>query len=127
MKPLFLALLLVAAGCETTQYIPAAVDAKVDSTLRAAGIGPLQAGKIKIAGNVIINTGPGAVQVADNRKAGQKQGSAATGPASQASTTAKNTAKNTGQPWLAFAVIALVGLATGAWLRGKLPRIPFLG
>lgn len=123
MKALLLALLLVASSCETERYVPAAVDAKVDSTLRAAGIGPLQAGKIKIAGNVIINTGPGAVQVADNRKAGQKQGSAATGPASQASTTAKNT----GQPWLSFAVIALVGLATGAWLRGKLPRISFLG
>jgi hypothetical protein len=123
MKPLLLALLLVASSCETTQYIPAAVDAKVDSTLRAAGIGPLQAGKIKIAGNVIINTGPGAVQVADNRQAGQKQGSAATGPASQATTTAKNT----GQPWLAFAVIALGSLATGAWLRGKLPRLPLLG
>jgi hypothetical protein len=123
VKAILLALLLVASSCETTQYIPAAVDAKVDSALRAAGIGPLQAGKIKIAGNVIINTGPGAVQVADNRQAGQKQGSAATGPASQAATTAKPA----GQPWLAFAVIALVGVVAGAWLRGKLPRLPFLG
>lgn len=116
------ALLLAAASCETTQHIPAAVDAKVDSTLRAAGIGPLQAGKIKIAGNVIFNTGPGAVQVADNRKAGQKQGSAATGPASRAATTAKNT----GQPWLAFAVVAGVGLAAGAWLRGRFTVLRFL-
>jgi hypothetical protein len=123
MKPLLLALLLVASSCETTQYIPAAVDAKVDSTLRAAGIGPLQAGKIKIAGNVIINTGPGAVQVADNRKAGQKQGSAATGPASQAAATSKNA----GPPWGVFAGILVVGLAAGAWLRGKLPRLPLLG
>ena len=121
MKLFLLALLLMASSCETTQHIPAAVDAKVDSTLRAAGIGPLQAGKIKIAGNVIINTGPGAVQVADNRKAGQRQGSAATGPASQAATTAKNS----GQPWLAFAVVAVGGMAAGAWLRGKLPRLPF--
>ena len=111
------------SSCETTQYIPAAVDAKVDSTLRAAGIGPLQAGKIKIVGNVIINTGPGAVQVADNRKAGQKQGSAATGPASQAATTSKNA----GTPWYVFAGILAVGLAAGARMRAKLPRIPFLG
>jgi hypothetical protein len=123
MKPFLLALLLLASSCETTQYIPAAVDARVDSTLRAAGIGPLQAGKIKIAGNVILNTGPGAVQVADNRQAGQKQGSAATGPASQAATTAKNA----GTPWLLLAGCALVGLAAGAWLRGKLPRIGILG
>ena len=112
MKRLLLALLLVASSCETTQHIPAAVDARVDSTLRAAGIGPLQAGKIKIAGNVIINTGPGEVQVADNRKAGQKQGSAATGPASQAETTAKNA----GTPWVVFVGLVVAGLATGIWL-----------
>ena len=119
MKPLFLALLLVVSSCETERYVPAAVDAKVDSALRAAGIGPLQAGKIKIAGNVIINTGPGAVQVADNRKAGQKQGSAATGPASQAATTSKNA----GTPWYIFAGLLVVGLATGAWLRYRLSLI----
>lgn len=111
------------SSCETERYIPAAVDAQVDSTLRAAGIGPLQAGKIKIAGNVIINTGPGAVQVADNRKAGQRQGSAATGPASQAATTASNA----GPPWGMLGLVLAGGLAAGAWLRGKLPRIPFLG
>jgi hypothetical protein len=123
VKAILLALLLVASSCETERYIPAAVDAKVDSTLRAAGIGPLQAGKIKIAGNVIINTGPGAVQVADNRQAGQKQGSAATGPASQAATTSKNVST----PWGVLAGVLAVGLAAGAWLRGKLPRLPFLG
>jgi len=124
VKAILLALLLlVASSCETERYVPAAVDAKVDSALRAAGISPLQAGKIKIAGNVIINTGPGAVQVADNRQAGQKQGSAATGPASQAATTAKNA----GTPWYVFAVILGVGIAAGVWLRGKLPRLPFLG
>lgn len=122
MKHLFLALLLVATSCETERYVPAAADAKVDSTLRAAGIGPLQAGKIKIAGNVIINTGPGAVQVADNRKAGQRQGSAATGPDSQAATTSKNA----GTPWYVFAGVLVVGLAGGAWLRGRFSILSFL-
>jgi len=117
MKHLFLALLLVATGCETEHYIPAALDAKVDSALHAAGIGPLRAGKIKIAGNVIINTGPGAVQVADNRKSGQRQGSAATGPGSQAATTSKNA----GPPWYVFVVIALAGAVGWELLRRKLP------
>jgi len=112
-------LLVVASlgSCETERYVPAAADAKVDSTLRAAGIGPLQAGKIKIAGNVIINTGPGAVQVADNRKSGQRQGSAATGPGSQAATTSKNA----GTPWYVFVSVALAGAVGWELLRRKLP------
>jgi hypothetical protein len=116
MRYILLAGYLLLAGCETERYIPAATDPKVDSTLRAAGIGPLQAGKIKIAGNVIINTGPGSVSANDNHKAGQRQGSAATGPASQAATTSKNA----GTPWYVFVGVLVVGLAGGAWLCGKL-------
>ena len=121
MKRLLLALALLTA-CESERYIPAAVDAKVDSTLRAAGIGPLQAGKIKIAGNVIINTGAGAVQVADNRKAGQRQGAAATAPASQASTTSKNA----GTPWYLFAAFAAGGIVLWEVLRRKTTLLNFL-
>ena len=116
MKRLFLALVLLMA-CESERYIPAAVDAKVDSTLRAAGIAPLQAGKIKIAGNVIINTGAGTVNSADNRKAGQRQGAAATAPASQASTTSKNA----GTPWYLFLACVLGGCVLGELLRRKFP------
>jgi hypothetical protein len=118
MRRLVVICCLLLASCESERYVPAAIDAKVDSTLRAAGIGPLQAGKIKIAGNVIINTGPGNVNANDNRKAGQRQGSAATAPNSQASTTAKNA----GTPWYVFAGVLVVGLAAGAWLRGRLKR-----
>jgi hypothetical protein len=118
MKRFLLALVLLTA-CESERYIPAAVDAKVDSTLRAAGIGPLQAGKIKIAGNVIINTGAGSVTSADNRKAGQRQGAAATAPASQASTTSKNA----GTPWYLFAAVAAGAVVL--WEVGR-RKIPFL-
>jgi hypothetical protein len=122
MKPFLLALLLVASSCETTQYIPAAVDAKVDSTLRAAGIGPLQAGKIKIAGNVIINTGPGAVQIADNRKAGQRQGSAATGPGSQAI----GAPHNADYSWCIYALVSISCLLFGGWFRARIGKIAWL-
>jgi hypothetical protein len=117
MRRLVVVCCLLLASCESERYVPAAIDAKVDSTLRAAGIGPLQAGKVKIAGNVIINTGPGTINSADNRKAGQHQGSAATSPGSQAATTSKNV----DTPWYVFACVLAVGLAGGAWLRGKLP------
>jgi len=117
-------LLVVASlgSCETERYVPAAADAKVDSTLRAAGIGPLQAGKIKIAGNVIINTGPGTVSANDNRKSGQRQGSAATGAGSQATTTSKNA----GTPWYVFAGVLVAGLAGGIWLRGRFSILSFV-
>jgi hypothetical protein len=112
--------LLGAQSCATTR-VPAAADTRVDSALTAAGIPPLGYRRVKIKGNVILNTGAGSVTTSDNRKAGQRQGSAATAPDAHATTTSKNG----GPPWYVYAGLAALGFTGGFYARGKL-RLPFL-
>ena len=116
MKTLLVVAFLCLSSCAVTQRVPAAADPRLDSLLTAAGISPLRAGKIKIAGNVYIQTGQGNA-ITDNTNAGRK-GSAATAPGAVASTP-----RPAGPPVWVYGLLVGLGLAAGFWLRGKV-RIP---
>lgn len=116
---ILLLLLLWCGSCATISRLPAAPDSQFDSALTAAGIPPLRAGKVKFNGDVYVQIGQGH-SIADHRKAGQRQGSAATAPGAVASTTSENAAT----PLWVFGLIAGLGLAAGFWLRGRLGRGP---
>lgn len=110
---------LAAASCSTTR-IPVAVDARVDSALTAAGVQPLGYRRVKINGNVYLQSGQGNT-IADNRNAGRK-GSAATAPHAAAATTAPRA----GVPWQVLAGGAVLLLGLGFFLRGRLKLpLPF--
>lgn len=82
MKALLFAAALLLASCATERYAPA-VDAKVDSTLVAAGIPPLSVHKLKLTGPVTIQVGQGntASQVGTD-KTGQRSQAVSTGAGS---------------------------------------------
>ena len=124
MKPTPLFLVLLAGwlvGCAVERVVTtqeAGLPAAADSALAAR----YPARKIKIVGNVIIQAGQGnTASQADNRKAGQRQGSAATAPNAVATTTSKNA----GTPWWVFAGVLVAGAAGWEWLRGQLSFLPF--
>ena len=112
-------LLLAATSCSTTR-IPVAADARVDSTLRAAGVPALGYRRVKINGNVYLQSGQGNT-LADNTNAGRK-GAAATAP----NAVATSAPRQGGLPWQVVAGGALVLLGLGFFLRGRLKLpLPF--
>lgn len=113
-------LLVALAGCARAPWhVPMAARADVpDSALVLAGLPP--GSKFKIGGNLILQTGGhNTASPADNRKAGQRQGSAATAPGATATTTATNAAA----PLWVWGLVAALGAAAGCWLRGRLPGL----
>lgn len=106
MRYLLFAATLLLPACATTSHRPPAATAQAqdDTLLTAYQLGP-QVRKLVVRGNVIVQQGNGNL-VADNRKAGQRQGTAATAPAAQA------TAANRYAGSLAWWVFALVGAAS---------------
>lgn len=115
-QPLCIALLLLGSCARSTWHAPLVLrDTTQADTLRLPASTII--GKLK-AGTVILQNGTGnQASQADNRKAGQRQGSAATAPHA----TSTNSTEEAGTPWYVFAGIAAAGVAVGAWLRGKLP------
>jgi hypothetical protein len=101
---LALALASLLSCCATTSDLPAPTAGPIDSSLRAAG---LNAGKIKITGPVTFQVGGKnntATSVAtNNTKAGQRQGTAATGAGAKA----QATNKNAGTPWWLWALFGV--------------------
>lgn len=96
-------LLLLLAGCASEQPL----FTRADSVFVAAGL-PVPR-KIK-AGTVILQAGPNAsATVANNQKAGQRGGAAATAP----NATATATTKKAGVPWWVFLLVA--GVGAGVW------------
>jgi hypothetical protein len=116
MKNYLLAALLLLTSCATPR---AYVLTRTDSLLTAARRPSV--GKFVVRGPVTIQVaGAGATQTAsaaDNRKAGSKQGSAATPPAAQASNASKRTGD--GVPWWCWLLVA--GAAGWEWLSCQVP------
>ena len=112
---LYLALLVLATSCATERYAPA-VDAKVDSALVAAGIPPLSLRKIKLTGPVTIQFG-GAGNTAT--AIGKAKSPVASAPHAEASAPVTKS----GPAWWVYVGIAVLALAGGFVVRGKL-KIP---
>lgn len=131
MKRLFALALLLATSCATERDIPAATAHKADSVLVAAGLPPLSIRKLVVRGPLIVQSGQGnTASVADNRKAGQRGGSAATAPGAVAT----STTRRGGVPWWVFGLVA-VGAVVGweyvshqlkplSWLPWRRPSAP---
>ena len=103
------------SNCATQERIPAALDAKVDSALTAAGVPPLR--KVKFTGPVtfqIGGTGNNATAIAKARAP------VASAPHASAEAT------KSGPPWWVYLGIAGLALAGGFVLRGRF-KLPFVG
>jgi hypothetical protein len=75
------------------------------------------------AGTVIIQQGTGNVaSPADNRKAGQKGGAAATAP----SATASATTTKAPLPWWVFVMLSVLSIAGWEWLTAQLKVVAWL-
>lgn len=109
-----LASLLLATSCATEQRIPAALDARVDSALTAAGIPPLR--KAKFTGPVTFQIGGTGNTATAIAKAQAPVASAPHAAAAEAKTSA-------GPPWWVYLGLATLALAGGFVLRGRL-KIP---
>jgi len=114
LKKLFSLLLLaqLLGSCATEERIPAALDARVDSALTAAGVPPLR--KLKFTGPVtfqIGGTGNNATVI------GKARAPVASAPHAAASAT------QAGPPWWVYLGIGALALAGGFVLRGRL-KIP---
>jgi hypothetical protein len=96
------------SSCATEQRIPAAVDARVDSALTAAGVPPLR--KVKFTGPVTFQIG-GTGNVATTLT--KAKAPVASAPHATASAT------KTGPPWWVYAGIGALALAGGFMLRGR--------
>lgn len=116
MKHLY-TLLVVASllsSCATEQRIPAALDAKVDSALTAAGVPPLR--KVKFTGPVTFQVG-GTGNVATTTDASRAKAPVAAAPHA----TASEAKTSTGPPWQVYVGSALLLVVAGFVLRSKLP------
>jgi hypothetical protein len=98
------------SSCATEQRIPAALDARVDSALTAAGVPPLR--KVKFTGPVTFQVG-GTGNVATTTDASRAKAPVAAAPHATAAET------KTSVPWQVYAGGALL-LALFV-LRSKLP------
>jgi len=99
---------------------PASMQARVDSAALANG---LVAKKITFRGPVTFtsqtgtgNTATMSATTTDNRKAGQRQGSAATAPNAVATTTTKKG----GIPWWVFVLVGVAAIVAWEWLKSYL-------
>lgn len=114
---LLVALLLSNCATTRTEYTPASAG---DSLLAQAGL----PAKVKARTVIIQLAAPGSTQtvaMADNRKAGQRQGSAATAPGAVASTTTKQA----GTPWWLFAIVGALSIVIWEWLTRRLAWLPW--
>jgi hypothetical protein len=103
------------SSCATEQRIPAAVDARVDSALTAAGVPPLR--KVKFTGPVTFQIG-GSGNVATS--IAKARGQVASAPHATASAT------HTGPPWWVYVGLGALALLTGFVVRGRLKiSLPF--
>ena len=109
---------LLLASCASTLRLPEPT--RADTVITTAGLPSV--GKLVVRGNLTIQQGNGNT-VADNRKAGQKQGSAATAPAAHSD----NTSKKTGGPaWYIYLGVALIGALGWEYLSHKLTPLSWL-
>ena len=116
MKTLYV--LLVAgllSSCATEQRIPAALDARLDSALTAAGVPPLR--KVKFTGPVTFQVG-GTGNVATTLT--KARAPVASAPHASAEAT------KSGPPWWVYLGIAGLALAAGFVLRGR-RKLPLVG
>ncbi|MBH8559005.1 hypothetical protein [Hymenobacter negativus] len=115
MRLLLLSCCLLALSCGRGEFAGVeSVGTTADDTTRVPA--DTRIGKLK-AKTVIIQQGTGNVATpTDNTKAGQKGGSAATGPGAVASTT---TTKPAGLPWWVFALVGVLSIAAWEWLTAK--------
>lgn len=104
-------------GSCATERVPLAIDAKVDSTLVAAGLSPLSVRKVKFTGPVTFQVGG-----SHNTATAIEKTKAPAATAPHASTTTKEA----GTPFYVFGIIALVAAAGGAWARGRFSVLSFL-
>jgi hypothetical protein len=120
---LLLACASLLASCATMSEVPATTAGPLDSTFRANG---LSTGKIKITGPVTFQVGGtgnmAAPSATDNRKAGQRHGSAATAPHATASTTTKEA----GTAWYWFALVGVCCIAAWEYLSSKFAPLKWL-
>lgn len=112
MRPtLLLAACLLLTSCATTFDLPAGTEPPTPS---------MSTGKIKVRGPLTIQVGgtgnTAAPATTDNRKAGQRQGSAATAPGATASTTTQEA----GTAWYWFALVGVGCIVAWEWLTKKL-------
>lgn len=120
MKALAVLSLVLLSSCARQEW-HAPLSLPADSSGQPA----LPPGKYKFTGPVTFTVQHGNGNVAtpttaDNRKAGQRGGAVATGPAAQADATTKNT----GTPWWVYLGLVAVGAGLYAWLRGKFAWLP---
>ena len=102
-------------SCATQERIPAALDARLDSALTAAGVPPLR--KAKFTGPVTFQIG-GTNNVAT--AIAKAKGPVASAPQASA------TAATAGLSWQVWAGLVLVAFAAGVYVRGKLKfSLPF--
>jgi hypothetical protein len=102
-------------SCATERYAPA-VDAKVDSTLRAAGLPPLSVDKLVFRGPVTFQVGQGNTSTTVGKdKTGQRAQAVSTGPGSPVTATTKKG----GTPWWVFLLVAGLSIAAWQWLKPR--------
>jgi hypothetical protein len=105
---LLLAAGLLLSSCATTFDLPAGAEPPAPG---------LSTGKIKVRGPLTIQVGgtgnTAAPTSTDNRKAGQRQGSAATAPGATASTTTQQA----GTKWYWFVLVGAVAIGAWEWLK----------
>jgi len=107
----FLLLAGLLSSCATEQRIPAALDARLDSALTAAGVPPLR--KVKFTGPVTFQVGTGNVATT----IAKARAPVASAPHASAEAT------KSGPPWWVYLAIAGLALAGGFVLRGRF-KIP---
>jgi uncharacterized protein YceK len=107
---LALAASLLLSSCATTFELPAGAE-------QPGAPAGMSTGKMKIRGPVTFQVGgtgnTAAPATTDNRKAGQRQGSAATAPGATASTTTQQA----GTKWYWFALVGVGCVAAWEWLK----------
>jgi hypothetical protein len=115
MKYYILAASLLLASCAVEREA-VAVDAKVDSTLVAAGLPPLAVHKLKLTGPVTIQLGQGntSSQVGTD-KTGQRAQAVSTGPGSPI----RASQQKGDVPWWVFLLVGVASVAVWEWLSHK--------
>jgi hypothetical protein len=104
---------VLVTSCATERYAPA-VDVKVDSTLRAAGLPPLSVDKLVFRGPVTFQVGQGNTSTTVGKdKTGQRAQAVSTGPSSPVTATTKKS----GTPWWVFVLVAGLSIACWQWLK----------
>jgi hypothetical protein len=104
-------------SCATEQRIPAALDARVDSALTAAGVPPLRKAKF---------TGPVTFQIGGTNNVATAIAKAKGPVASAPQASAAEVKESAGPPWYVYLGGALLLALGGFYLRGRLKiSLPF--